>query len=35
MAKDDPNPENYRYPAIWEPHQGTWLAWPHDHAAAG
>jgi agmatine deiminase len=29
------NPENFRYPAIWEPHEGTWLAWPHDGQAAG
>ena len=19
-----------RFPAEWEPHEGTWLAWPHD-----
>jgi agmatine deiminase len=22
----------YRMPAEWEPHQATWLAWPHNHA---
>ncbi len=21
---------NYRMPAEWEPHEGTWLAWPHE-----
>src|SRR5215212_6099478 len=20
----------YRMPAEWEPHEGTWLAWPHE-----
>jgi len=20
----------YRMPAEWEPHQGTWLGWPHE-----
>ncbi len=22
----------YHLPAEWEPHEGTWLAWPHNHA---
>lgn len=22
--------EQYRMPAEWEPHEGTWLAWPHE-----
>lgn len=24
--------ETYRMPAEWEPHQATWLTWPHDEA---
>ena len=28
-------PENFRYPAIWEPHEGTWLAWPHNKYTPG
>lgn len=24
------NIEKYRMPAEWEPHEGTWLAWPHN-----
>jgi agmatine deiminase len=23
----------YRWPAEWEPHQATWLAWPHNLAS--
>jgi agmatine deiminase len=23
-------PRNYRMPAEWEPHEATWLAWPHE-----
>ncbi len=23
---------NYRMPAEWEPHEGTWLAWPHERS---
>src|SRR5258707_6713989 len=22
----------YRMPAEWEPHEGTWLAWPHERS---
>jgi len=28
-------PEKFRYPAIWEPHEGTWLAWPHNKFVPG
>lgn len=26
-----PTQLGYRMPAEWEPHQGTWVAWPHNH----
>lgn len=25
-----PKPDGYRFPAEWEPHKATWLAWPHE-----
>src|ERR671923_303486 len=25
-----PGPLGYRMPAEWEPHQATWIAWPHN-----
>ena len=25
-----PRAQGYLWPAEWEPHEGTWLAWPHD-----
>jgi agmatine deiminase len=25
-----PRSENFRMPAEWEPHEGTWLGWPHE-----
>lgn len=25
----EPTPSEFRMPAEWEPHHGTWLAWPH------
>jgi agmatine deiminase len=30
-----PNPaqHGYRMPAEWEPHQATWLSWPHNRAS--
>lgn len=28
-----PNNSNYRMPAEWEPHQATWLSWPHKRAS--
>jgi agmatine deiminase len=27
---DIPASKDYRMPAEWEPHSGTWLTWPHD-----
>lgn len=26
----DPGEEGWRWPAEWEPHRATWLAWPHN-----
>lgn len=26
-----PREQGYRMPAEWERHQGTWIAWPHNH----
>src|SRR5438309_9880101 len=28
--KDDKRSANLRMPAEWEPHEATWLAWPHE-----
>ena len=25
-----PQSEGFRWPAEWEPHHATWLAWPHN-----
>ncbi|MCP4289510.1 MAG: agmatine deiminase family protein, partial [Gammaproteobacteria bacterium] len=30
MTNQNPAPTNYHMPAEWEPHEGTWLIWPHD-----
>ncbi len=30
MENDTPRTSGYRMPAEWEPHQGTWLIWPHN-----
>jgi agmatine deiminase len=30
MHQETPQQLGYRYPAEWEPHAGTWLAWPHN-----
>jgi agmatine deiminase len=30
MAADTPDALGYRMPAEWEPHEATWLAWPHN-----
>ena len=27
---ESPAPLNFRMPAEWEPHEATWLAWPHE-----
>src|SRR5262249_20270046 len=29
MSHDTPASLGYRWPAEWEPHAATWLAWPH------
>jgi agmatine deiminase len=29
MSQPTPKSLGYRWPAEWEPHAGTWLAWPH------
>ena len=29
-AKKTPRELGYRMPAEWEPHEATWLAWPHN-----
>jgi agmatine deiminase len=30
--KGDSPPQGYRMPAEWEPHEATWIAWPHERA---
>ena len=30
LRRPTPRDEGYRWPAEWERHAGTWLAWPHD-----
>jgi agmatine deiminase len=32
MTKDTPAVLGYRMPAEWEPHEATWIAWPHQRA---
>src|SRR5580658_8927296 len=27
-----PNSQGFRMPAEWEPHEATWLGWPHNRA---
>ena len=31
MIRQTPAALGYRMPAEWEPHEATWLAWPHNH----
>jgi agmatine deiminase len=31
FSQSSPSPLGSRYPAEWEPHEATWLAWPHNH----
>ena len=31
QPKETPRQLGYRMPAEWEPHEATWLAWPHNH----
>lgn len=35
MVSMNRKPEDYRMPAMWEPHEGTWLAWPHEDYIPG
>ena len=35
MINNNPNPANFRMPAEWEPHEGTWLQWPQDKVYRG
>ena len=30
MAPNMPTALGYRMPAEWEPHEATWLSWPHN-----
>src|SRR3954467_14002697 len=30
VAQSKPRKLGYRMPAEWEPHEATWLAWPHE-----
>ena len=30
MAAATPRALGFRMPAEWEPHEGTWIAWPHN-----
>lgn len=30
MSADTPREHGFRMPAEWEPHEGTWIAWPHN-----
>lgn len=30
MGTDTPKASGFRMPAEWEPHEGTWLIWPHE-----
>jgi len=30
MDKQTPKAQGFRMPAEWEPHEGTWLIWPHE-----
>ncbi len=30
MPEKTPRELGYRMPAEWEPHEATWLAWPHN-----
>jgi len=31
MTNETPFAQGYRMPAEWEPHDGTWIAWPKNH----
>ncbi len=32
VKRSTPNQLGYRMPAEWEPHEATWLAWPHERS---
>ncbi len=32
VRRSTPNQLGYRMPAEWEPHEATWLAWPHERS---
>ena len=34
MGTETPNTLGYHMPAEWEPHEGTWLIWPHNDTHA-
>ena len=31
MTSDTPSQGDFRWPAEWEAHAATWIAWPHNH----
>ena len=33
MAHPNPRASGYRWPAEWEMHEATWLAWPHKESS--
>jgi agmatine deiminase len=35
METKTPNTLGYHMPAEWEPHEGTWLIWPHNDTHEG
>jgi agmatine deiminase len=35
MGTETPNTLGYHMPAEWEPHEGTWLIWPHNDTHKG
>ncbi len=35
MMEKQLDPKDFRMPAEWEPHEGTWLQWPHDDQWSG
>ncbi len=35
IDRERPDPAAFRMPAEWEPHEGTWLQWPHEDTIPG
>ncbi|PIR48120.1 agmatine deiminase [Candidatus Peregrinibacteria bacterium CG10_big_fil_rev_8_21_14_0_10_55_24] len=35
LIPGSPAAEGFRMPAEWEPHEATWLSWPHNHVTWG